>query len=61
VLNQAFLDGADDIWTRAEQLELSDAARSRVRVARLPVWYVKLSRNLVTGSNANAWSKTFSK
>ncbi len=48
-LNEAFLQAADKLLAQAEQLAESDAVRSRVEVARLPVWYVKLATHRVAG------------
>lgn len=48
-LNDEFLDGAERLFDEAERLAESEAIRFRIRVARLPVWYVKLATNRVTG------------
>jgi hypothetical protein len=48
-LNDAFLQGADKILTRAEKEAESDSERSRVQVAHLPIWYVMLVTNRVAG------------
>jgi hypothetical protein len=37
------------ILDEAEQLAENDEVRFRVQVARLPVWYVKIATNRVTG------------
>ena len=48
-LNDAFLQSADQILTRAENEAGSEPERFRVQVTRLPVWYVKLATNKVAG------------
>jgi hypothetical protein len=47
--NDEFLDSAERLFDEAERLAESEELRFRVRVARLPVWYVKLATNRVTG------------
>jgi Alpha-glucuronidase len=47
--NDEFLDGAERLFDEAERLAESEEIRFRVQVARLPVWYVKLATNRVTG------------
>jgi hypothetical protein len=47
--NDEFLDSAERLFDEAERLAESEEIRFRVRVARLPVWYVKLATNRVTG------------
>jgi hypothetical protein len=37
------------LFDEAERLADSDEIRFRVQVARLPIWYVKLATNRVTG------------
>ncbi len=48
-LNNDFLEQADKLFAQAEGTADSDAARSHVQVARLPIWYVQLATNRVTG------------
>jgi hypothetical protein len=47
--DSAFLDAAERLFDEAERLAESDEIRFRVQVARLPIWYVKLATNRVTG------------
>ncbi|MFA0776398.1 MAG: hypothetical protein PVTTEEND_000112 [Candidatus Fervidibacter sp.] len=47
--DSAFLDAAEQLFDEAERLAESDEIRFRVQVARLPIWYVKLATNRVTG------------
>jgi hypothetical protein len=47
--NDEFLDSAERLFDEAERLAESEEIRFRVQVARLPVWYVKLATNRVTG------------
>lgn len=47
--NDEFLDSAERLFDEAERLAESEEIRSRVQVARLPVWYVKIATNKVTG------------
>ncbi len=47
--NDEFLDGAERLFDEAERSAESEEIRFRVQVARLPVWYVKLATNRVTG------------
>jgi hypothetical protein len=53
-LNAGFQDAAEAIWTRAEQAAANDEERFRVQVARLPVWYVRLATNRVSGAEREA-------
>ena len=48
-LNDAFLQDADQILSRAENEAGTEAEHFRVQVARLPIWYVKLATNRVVG------------
>jgi hypothetical protein len=48
-LNDAFLAQADKFLNEAEQMDESDAIKSRVQVVRLPIWYVRIASNRVTG------------
>ncbi|HZV35577.1 MAG TPA: DUF4838 domain-containing protein [Verrucomicrobiae bacterium] len=48
-LNETFVHNADAILAEAEQAAENDTVRFRVQVARLPVWYVQIVANHVTG------------
>jgi hypothetical protein len=48
-LNDDFLKEGDRILNQAEQWAQTDTQRFRVQVAHLPVWYVKLATNRVSG------------
>ncbi|PWU09757.1 MAG: hypothetical protein C5B50_26865 [Verrucomicrobia bacterium] len=48
-LNDGFLSEAEKLFDQAEQLAENDSVRQRVQVARLPIWYVKLVTDRVTG------------
>ena len=48
-LNEAFLTQANQLFDHAEAAAENDAVRSRVRAARLPVWYVQLATDRVSG------------
>lgn len=48
-LNDEFLDEANRILATAEQRAENGSVRSRVEVARLPVWYVQIVRDRVKG------------
>lgn len=48
-LNAEVLDAGERLLDEAERLADDDAVRLRVQVARLPVWYVKIAMNRVTG------------
>ncbi|HYV29091.1 MAG TPA: DUF4838 domain-containing protein [Candidatus Eisenbacteria bacterium] len=48
-LNDQFLAAASEIFTRAEQSAENDAVRFRVQVAQLPIWYVQIATDRVTG------------
>ena len=58
-LNDAFVTEADAILAEAEQAAGNDVVRDRVRVARLPVWYVQLVTNRVAGEDRAALLKKF--
>jgi hypothetical protein len=49
-LNQQFLQAADDIFSRAEQMADNDTFRSRVRLTRLPIWYALIAGKHVSGA-----------
>jgi hypothetical protein len=48
-LNDALIRGAEESFDDAEKLSDNDTIRSRVQVARLPVWYVELATDRVAG------------
>ncbi|MEM3467076.1 MAG: DUF4838 domain-containing protein, partial [Candidatus Jordarchaeales archaeon] len=48
-LDDEFLEEAEKLFDEAERLADDEKIRFRVRVARLPVWYVKLATNRVKG------------
>jgi hypothetical protein len=48
-LKEEFLTAADKLLTEAESAADNQTVRSRVQVARLPVWYVQLATSRVTG------------
>ena len=48
-LSGDFLERAEQLLDQAERLADNDSRRLRVAVARLPVWYVKLATNRVSG------------
>lgn len=48
-LNDEVLDGGERLFDEAEGLAESEEIRFRVQVTRLPIWYVKLATNRVTG------------
>jgi Domain of unknown function (DUF4838)/Glycosyl hydrolase family 67 N-terminus len=48
-LNDDFLGEGERILNAAEQQASDDAVRARVQVAELPIWYVKIATNRVTG------------
>ena len=48
-LNDEAINGAEELFDEAERLADNDTIRFRVEVARLPIWYVKLATNRVTG------------
>jgi hypothetical protein len=48
-LNDRFIGSANEILEQGERAAENDAIRFRVRVARLPVWYVQLATGRVTG------------
>ena len=53
-LNEKFTKSADALLAEAEQAAENDTMRFRVQVARLPVWYVQLATNRVTGEARTA-------
>src|SRR5262249_15386944 len=48
-LSDDVINDGEKLLDEAEQLADNDAVRLRVQVAQLPVWYVKLATNRVTG------------
>jgi hypothetical protein len=48
-LNEAFLNAAESFLAKAEQVAENGQIKFRVQVAHLPVWYVGLAANRVTG------------
>lgn len=48
-LNDKFIASANEILDQAQQAAEDDKIRFRVQVVRLPVWYVQLATNQVTG------------
>ncbi len=48
-LKPEFLETAETLLNEAEQLAENNQVRFRVQVARLPVWYVKIATDRVTG------------
>jgi hypothetical protein len=58
-LNDAFLRSADEVFTSAENAAENDTVRFRVQVAHLPIWYVQIATDRVTGENRAALIKQF--
>jgi hypothetical protein len=52
-LSDEVLTGAERLFDEAERLADNDDVRFRVQVTRLPIWYVKLATNRVTGDGRN--------
>ena len=50
-LNPEFLKSADTLFDDAAQLAETDAIRARVETAHLPIWYVEIAANRVTGDD----------
>ena len=48
-LNEEFLNGADAQLERAEKSAENDTDKFHVQVARLPIWYVRLATNRISG------------
>lgn len=48
-LSEDVMNAGEKTLDEAEQMAETDAVRFRVQVARLPVWYVKIATNRVTG------------
>ena len=58
-LNDEFLAGAKSLFADAEQLAENDDVRLRVAIATLPIWYVELVTNRVTGQKRTDLLKRF--
>lgn len=58
-LNDEFLEKAEKLFDEAEKLAESEEIKLRVQVARLPIWYVKLATNRVTGEARKELVKRF--
>jgi len=58
-LSDDVLNAGEKILNEAEQLADNDEIRFRVQVARLPVWYVKIADNRVTGDARTDLLKRF--
>ena len=50
-LNESFLVAADKLLTVVEKAADNEATRFRVETAHLPIWYVQLASNRVTGDS----------
>ena len=58
-LNADVMDAGEKALDEAEQLAENDTVRFRVQVARLPVWYVKIARDLVSGDAKTELARRF--
>jgi hypothetical protein len=58
-LTDELLNGAEKIFDEAGKLAENEDVRFRVQVARLPVWYVKIATNRVTGDARTDLIKRF--
>jgi hypothetical protein len=58
-LNDQFIAAAEELLNRAESSADNDVVRFRVQVARLPIWYVQLATNRVTGAPRTALIEKF--
>jgi len=58
-LNDEFLEEAEKLFDEAERLAESEEIKLRVQIARLPIWYVKLATNRVTGQARKELLKRF--
>ncbi|MGH7969312.1 MAG: DUF4838 domain-containing protein, partial [Limisphaerales bacterium] len=58
-LNSEFLTDADALLGRTEQSAENETVRFRVETARLPIWYVQLATNRVTGDERAELLKRF--
>jgi hypothetical protein len=58
-LNSTFLQEADQLLSTAEEAAADEAARFRVQIARLPVWYVQIVTERVKGEERTQLLKHF--
>jgi len=58
-LSEDVMNGGEKILTEAEAMAESDEVRFRVQVAELPVWYVKIANERVTGEARTNLVKQF--
>jgi Domain of unknown function (DUF4838)/Glycosyl hydrolase family 67 N-terminus len=58
-LNDTFIQGAGALFAEAEQAAENDTVRFRVKLARLPIWYVQLATGRVTGEARATLLKQF--
>lgn len=58
-LNDEFLQRAEQLFDAAEQAAENDAIRFRVQVARLPIWYVRIATERVTGDQKTDLARRF--
>ena len=58
-LSAEVMDAGEKLLDEAEQLAENDEVRFRVQVARLPVWYVKIATNRVTGDTRKELARSF--
>jgi hypothetical protein len=58
-LSAGLMDAAEKTLDEAEQLAENDEVRFRVQVVRLPVWYVKIATNRVTGESKTDLARRF--
>ena len=58
-LNSEFLQQADEVLSGAEKAAENETIRSRVQTARLPIWYVQLATDRVSGENRSSLLHTF--
>ncbi len=58
-LSEEVITQGEKLLDEAEQLPDNDAVKLRVQVARLPVWYVKIAQNRITGEARHQLLKRF--
>ncbi len=58
-LNDEVIDGAERLFDEAERVADSEQVRFRVQVTRLPIWYVKIATNRLTGADRRELLKRF--
>jgi hypothetical protein len=58
-LNEGFLNAANQVLAQAEQAAENETVRARVRIARLPVWYVQLATDRVSGEARTSLLRDF--